>query len=123
MSVRRLKIVGLAMLLCFSSTGTNALGPPFNALGGIGGSQKKCEPSVTTASGDYVNHKGGVKGPFCSGDLIFEDTFDTFDTQKWQHENTLAGGGVSAGRKYNAMFVLKCVFYINPELGVPVVHK
>lgn len=95
MSVRRLKIVGIAMLLCLSSGGTSALGPPFNALGGIGGSQKKCEPSVTTASGDYVNHKGGVKGPFCSGDLIFEDTFDTFDTKKWQHENTLAGGGVS----------------------------
>lgn len=94
MSERRLKIAGLAMLLCFSSTGTNALGPPFNALGGIGGSQKKCEPSVTSASGDYVNHKGGVKGPFCSGDLIFEDTFDTFDTKKWQHENTLSGGGV-----------------------------
>lgn len=34
-------------------------------------------------------------GAFCSGDLIFEDTFDTFDVRKWQHENTLAGGSVS----------------------------
>lgn len=34
-------------------------------------------------------------GPYCSGDLIFEDTFDIFDTRKWQHENTLSGDGVS----------------------------
>lgn len=34
-------------------------------------------------------------GQYCSGDLIFEDTFDLFDLRKWQHENTLSGGGVS----------------------------
>lgn len=30
---------------------------------------------------------------FCSGDLIFEDNFDELDVQKWEHEQTLAGGG------------------------------
>lgn len=58
MSENRIKALFILLLLCFSSTDTDALGPPFNALGGIGGSQKKCDPSVTTASGDYVNHKG-----------------------------------------------------------------
>lgn len=34
-------------------------------------------------------------GTICSGDLIFEDNFDFFDFKKWEHENTLGGGGVS----------------------------
>ncbi|XP_062537645.1 beta-1,3-glucan-binding protein-like [Armigeres subalbatus] len=45
-------------------------------------------PSVTTASGSYVNRK-----IFCSGDLIFEDNFDRLDLDKWEHEHTLGGGG------------------------------
>lgn len=40
-----------------------------------------------------------ASGQYCSGDLIFEDTFDIFDTRKWQHENTLSGGGVSKNKK------------------------
>lgn len=36
-----------------------------------------------------------ANGQYCSGDLIFEDTFDVFDLRKWQHENTLSGNGVS----------------------------
>lgn len=46
-----------------------------------------CEPTLTTA--------GGNKAPesFCSGDLIFEDNFDTFDKTNWVHEVTLGGGG------------------------------
>ena len=27
------------------------------------------------------------------GELIFEDNFDFLDTNKWQHEITMAGGG------------------------------
>ena len=27
--------------------------------------------------------------------LVFEDNFDTLDVQKWEHELTLGGGGVS----------------------------
>lgn len=30
-----------------------------------------------------------------SGTIIFEDTFDTFDLDKWEHEITASGGGVS----------------------------
>ena len=43
--------------------------------------------TVTTAS--------GTRAPsgFCSGDLIFEDNFNSLDQSKWRHEMTLAGGG------------------------------
>lgn len=44
-------------------------------------------PSVTTASGTHA------PGEICSGQLIFEDNFDTLDQAKWRHENTLSGGG------------------------------
>jgi len=50
----------------------------------------KCEQTLTTVSGSHRPNN-----IICSGDLIFEDTFDEFDFQVWQHENTLAGGGVS----------------------------
>lgn len=42
--------------------------------------------TVTTASGTYAPIS------FCSGDLIFEDTFDNFDKERWKHEVTLNGG-------------------------------
>jgi hypothetical protein len=47
-------------------------------------------PSPTTASGTHA-----PTGQICSGDLIFEDEFDELDMQKWNHESTLGGGGVS----------------------------
>ena len=43
-----------------------------------------CAPSLTTVSGSKAPKS------FCSGDLIFEDNFDTFDLKKWRHENTMA---------------------------------
>lgn len=46
--------------------------------------------SYTTVSGRFA-----PKGKICRGHLIFEDNFDEFNLQKWQHELTLAGGGVS----------------------------
>lgn len=46
--------------------------------------------SPTTASG-----KVAPNGPFCSGQLLFEENFDKLDFDVWQHENTLSGGGVS----------------------------
>lgn len=49
----------------------------------------QCQPSPTTASGTHA------PGTICSGDLIFQDEFDFLDFKKWQHENTLTGGGVS----------------------------
>lgn len=47
----------------------------------------QCNPTVTTA--------GGPLAPptVCSGQLLFEDTFETLDTTKWRHDRTLAGGG------------------------------
>lgn len=47
-----------------------------------------CGASITTAS--------GTKAPsqICSGELIFNEEFDTFDFQTWNHEKTAAGGGV-----------------------------
>lgn len=83
--------------------GIVALGSLATAIGplgsfGVGVGSSKCELSLTTASGTYVVHK--PNGQFCSGDLIFEDTFELFDLRKWQHENTLAGNGVSICVKY-----------------------
>lgn len=46
-----------------------------------------CTPSVTTVSGTHAPQS------FCSGDLIFEDNFDSLDQAKWRHENTMSGGG------------------------------
>lgn len=46
-----------------------------------------CNPTVTTASGLLAPSK------ICSGDLIFEDNFDTIDEKTWMFDNTLGGGG------------------------------
>jgi beta-glucanase (GH16 family) len=45
-------------------------------------------PSPTTVSGTHA-----PTDTICPGDLIFEDAFEEFDLKKWNHENTLAGGG------------------------------
>ncbi|KAK9891860.1 hypothetical protein WA026_017348 [Henosepilachna vigintioctopunctata] len=50
--------------------------------------KSQCIPSLTTASGTSA-----PRGDICSGDLIFEDNFHTLDLNKWQHEQTLGGGG------------------------------
>lgn len=56
--LRKLNICVLLVLL--GTTVTDALGPPF----GVGvGAVPKCEPSVTTASGSYVAHKGTEDEP------------------------------------------------------------
>lgn len=54
------------------------------------GAEKKCTPSVTTTSGSFA-----PTGTICPGDIIFQEEFDALNFQKWQHENTLGGGGVS----------------------------
>lgn len=54
-------------------------------------SELQCEPSITTVS--------GTKAPtnkLCSGQLILNENFDTFDRDLWEHEVTLGGGGVSS---------------------------
>lgn len=47
----------------------------------------QCQPSITTA--------GGPQAPkeICSGELIFEDNFDTLNLKQWRHDRTLTGGG------------------------------
>lgn len=49
-----------------------------------------CVSSPTTVSGKYA-----PTGQICSGQLIFSEDFDEFDTDLWQHEITMSGGGVS----------------------------
>lgn len=49
---------------------------------------QSCIVSQTTVSGTEAPTR-----TICSGDLIFEDTFDELNHKKWQHEVTLAGGG------------------------------
>lgn len=44
--------------------------------------------TITTASGTHAP----ARGSFQSGDLIFEEVFEQLDFERWQHENTLAGG-------------------------------
>lgn len=46
-----------------------------------------CTPTVTTVSGTHA------PATICSGDLIFEENFDTLNLSKWRHEVTMAGGG------------------------------
>uniref|UniRef100_A0A182YRV3 Uncharacterized protein n=1 Tax=Anopheles stephensi TaxID=30069 RepID=A0A182YRV3_ANOST len=81
-------------------------------------SSSKCqEKSLTTASGLKA-----PSGPFCPGDLIFEDTFDGFDLETWQHENTLAGNTDSefqwfTNNRTNS-FVREGNLFIRPTLTV-----
>ncbi|XP_041976668.1 beta-1,3-glucan-binding protein-like [Aricia agestis] len=46
-----------------------------------------CNISETKVSGSRAPKS------VCSGDLVFEDNFDEFDFDVWQHEITLSGGG------------------------------
>lgn len=50
---------------------------------------KWCIRSITSVSGTYA-----PTDIICSGDLIFEENFNDFNFNIWQHENTLGGGGV-----------------------------
>lgn len=71
----------VAMAVAVSSTGDTAR-------------SDRCTPSVTTVSGTHA------PVTVCSGALIFADDFEEFDLEKWQHENTLSGGGVSLTEFY-----------------------
>ncbi|XP_053672077.1 uncharacterized protein LOC128722392 [Anopheles nili] len=87
-------------------------------LGGKTSSSSKCqEKSLTTASGGKA-----PAGPFCPGDLIFEDTFDGFDLDTWQHENTLAGNTDSEFQWFtnnrSNSFVREGNLFIRPTLTV-----
>lgn len=64
------------------------------ALGGARGASIKCEKTVTTATLSGFK-KSPTEKKLCSGDLIFEETFDNFDLDVWQHDITLNGDRVS----------------------------
>jgi hypothetical protein len=61
------------------------------SIGIVTGAITKCEKSVTTTSGiKAVNEK-----KLCSGDLIFEESFDNIlDLDIWRHELTFSGDSV-----------------------------
>ncbi|XP_050682164.1 beta-1,3-glucan-binding protein-like isoform X1 [Leptidea sinapis] len=73
-----------------------------------------CTPSVTTVSGTHA------PVAVCSGALIFADDFEQFDLEKWQHENTLAGGGNWEFQYYSNnrtnSFTNNGILYIRPSL-------
>nr|AAZ08499.1 gram negative bacteria binding protein 2 [Nasutitermes magnus] len=80
----------------------------------IVGTTAQCVPSVTTAI--------GTKAPatICSGDLIFNDDFNTFDLSTWNHERTAGGGGNWEFQIYNNnrsnSFVRDGKLFIKPTL-------
>ncbi|XP_039447616.1 beta-1,3-glucan-binding protein-like [Culex pipiens pallens] len=71
--------------------------------------------SPTTASGWKA-----PKGPFCSGQLIFEDNFNRLDRAVWEHENSLGGGGNNEFQWYSGggrnSYVKDGHFYLRPTL-------
>lgn len=64
------------------------------ALGDVRGASIKCEKTVTTATLSGLKKSSNEK-KVCSGDLIFEETFDVFDLDIWQHDITFNGDRVS----------------------------
>lgn len=64
-----------------------------------------CNPSITTASGDYAPQK------ICSGQLIFDENFDKLDKKLWQPESTFNGGYVSNSRHKVFKIFIYC-FYL-----------
>jgi hypothetical protein len=99
-------ILALSIIAVVSSAKTTR--PPAAASAVVSG---KCEKSITTISGTKAPTSEcnspkifddflfisllNFQDPFCSGDLVFEDTFNDLNFETWEHENTLAGGGVS----------------------------
>lgn len=83
-------------------------------------SAPKCVASPTTASGSQAR-----AGPYCSGDLIFEDNFNFLDFEKWEHENTLAGGGVSDILKCELITILNATLSLRTgnSNGIPTTER
>nr|ACI32832.1 beta-1,3-glucanase [Anthocharis cardamines] len=73
-----------------------------------------CFTSITTVSGTHAPET------VCSGALIFADDFEEFDLEKWQHENTLSGGGNWEFQYYNNnrtnSYTRNGILYIKPTL-------
>ena len=51
---------------------------------------KACDPTLTTNSGQFA-----PGGQLCHDQMIFNENFDWFNMELWNHENNMNGGGVS----------------------------
>jgi hypothetical protein len=72
------------------------------------GALTKCEKSATVTSGSKAVNEKKV----CSGDLIFEESFDSvFDLDIWQHDSTFTGDTVCCALTMNVCGNLLSVFY------------
>ncbi|KAJ8039654.1 Beta-1,3-glucan-binding protein [Holothuria leucospilota] len=75
--------------------------------------------STTTSATTTQGSPGVTATPPQSGSLIFEDTFDTFDLDTWQHEITAGGGGNWEFQYYtnnrSNSYVRDNVLYIKPQ--------
>lgn len=58
------------------------------------GASVKCEKTITTATLSGLKKSSSEK-KVCSGDLVFEETFDSFDLDIWAHDSTFNGDKVS----------------------------
>nr|AFR46662.1 gram-negative bacteria binding protein [Parcoblatta sp. PS] len=87
-------------------------------VGLIAGVSAQCNPSVTTAVGSRAPQQ------ICSGDLIFNEEFDTFDLETWNHEKTATGGGNWEFEIYNNnrsnSYVKDSKLFIKPTLTADV---
>ena len=71
-----------------------------------GASCQECKFSPTTASGRYAPF-----GKLCKGQLIFQEHFDSFNTEVWERENDMDDSGVSFFYKI-FIFLIYLVFVI-----------
>lgn len=63
---------------------------------------EECVPSITTASGSSAPQK------ICSGQLIFEENFDSLNKEIWKPLSTFSDGGVSQTLNTTINFFYKC---------------
>lgn len=64
----------------------------------------QCTPTLTTASGRYA-----PSGQLCHNQLIFDETFDWFNLDLWEHEENMNGGGV---RKPFLFFTANIIIHV-----------
>lgn len=83
------------------------------------GSALCCTPSPTRVVGPLAPNQ------VCSGDIIFEDNFNSINRNAWLFENTLAGGGNWEFQWYPGydptnLFVRNGILHFNPTLTADV---
>jgi hypothetical protein len=91
------------------------------ALGDVRGASIKCEKTVTTATLSGLKKSSNEK-KVCSGDLIFEETFDNFDLDVWQHDITLNGDRVSSKAFTVERMLGESVCGVFTGFGISILH-